>query len=256
MGRVNTELVTIAEGEAVVSTADLALGVDYPHKTVIRLVRDNKSDLSEFGRVRFENAPFDTSGGTQHREVALLNEQQATLLMTYMRNSEVVRKFKMRLVAHFYELRAQLQVPQTFSGALRLAADEHDKRLALQLHNQELTNQLQAQIAKVEFHDAVAGSDNLFSIKEAAALLGTGQNRLMAWLRDLNWVDNKNCPYQRKLDEGLMDRKLSQYQHKHLGTQYSVTPMITGKGLARLQKSLAENRDQSIANEEETKWRE
>jgi len=32
-----------------------------------------------------------------------------------------------------------------------------------------------------------------------------------------------------------MDRKLSQYQHPERGAQHSITPMITGKGLAKLQ---------------------
>ena len=61
---------------------------------MIRLVRDNLADFEEFGRVGFEIAPFETPGGVQHREVALLYEQQATLLVTYMRNGEVVREFQ------------------------------------------------------------------------------------------------------------------------------------------------------------------
>lgn len=236
MGEVSADLVAIAGGEPVASTTDIALGVGYPHKSVIRLVRDNQEDLAEFGRVRFETATFHTGGGPQSREVALLNEQQATLLMTYMRNSGVVRKFKKHLVASFYRLRDRNHAPQTFSDALRLAADEHDKRLELELQNQELTSQLQARTAKADFHDAVTGGPELFTVRDAAALLGTGQNRLMARLRDLGWVDGNNRPYQRKLDAGLMGSKLSRYQHPTRGSQTKVTPMITGKGMARLQR--------------------
>jgi hypothetical protein len=37
-----------------------------------------------------------------------LNEQQATLLMTYLRNSEKVRNFKKRLVKEFYRMREEI----------------------------------------------------------------------------------------------------------------------------------------------------
>ncbi|GAA4667244.1 hypothetical protein GCM10023262_15760 [Bartonella pachyuromydis] len=37
---------------------------------------------------------FGTKGGKQKRVIAILNEPQATLLMTYMRNNDMVRAFK------------------------------------------------------------------------------------------------------------------------------------------------------------------
>ena len=43
--------------------------------------------------------PSETAGGVQRREVAVLNEEHATLLMTHMRNSEVVRDLKKRLAS-------------------------------------------------------------------------------------------------------------------------------------------------------------
>lgn len=42
-------------------------------------------------------------------EVANLNEPQSTLLMTYMKNTEIVRTFKMTLVKGFYEAREMLR---------------------------------------------------------------------------------------------------------------------------------------------------
>ncbi|MCK7579849.1 MAG: hypothetical protein MZV65_31930 [Chromatiales bacterium] len=58
----------------------------------------------------------------------MLNQEQATLLMTYMRNSDVVRAFKKRLVKAFFEFARKAQspafaIPQTLPEALRLAAD-------------------------------------------------------------------------------------------------------------------------------------
>lgn len=37
-----------------------------------------------------------------------LNEQQATLLITYLKNTEPVRRFKMNLVKAFFEMREEL----------------------------------------------------------------------------------------------------------------------------------------------------
>lgn len=99
-----SNIVSIVNGEPLTTTTAIAAGTEAKHKAVIQLARTYKADLEEFGRVAFEMAPFETHGGIQHREVALLNEQQATLLMTYMRNSPVVRAFKKRLVKAFYDL--------------------------------------------------------------------------------------------------------------------------------------------------------
>lgn len=129
----NYEIVNKNEsGELVTTTVAIADGTDNDHASVIRLVRSYLSDIEEFGRVGFEIVPFETNGGQQVREVAFLNEQQSTLLITYMRNSEIVRTFKKRLVKAFYDKKSQ--VPQSFAEALRLAADkaEEVERLAIE----------------------------------------------------------------------------------------------------------------------------
>ena len=97
-------IVTLSGGMPVVSSTAIAEGIGREHESVIKLIRRNLGDFEEFGGVGFEIRPFETAGGTQNREIALLNEQQATLLMTYMRNNEVVRAFKKRLVRAFYEM--------------------------------------------------------------------------------------------------------------------------------------------------------
>ena len=89
-----TDSVVITDGEARVSTLTIAEGTENEHKNVLELVRAYQRDLEEFGRVAFETRPFETAGGVQSREVANLNDQQATLIMTYMKNTEIVRSFK------------------------------------------------------------------------------------------------------------------------------------------------------------------
>ncbi|WP_375642706.1 MULTISPECIES: Rha family transcriptional regulator [unclassified Bartonella] len=109
-------LVTINNaGIAVTTSLKIAEGVGNSHATVIRLLRKNIKDFEEFGRVGFEIVPFKTNGGCQKREIAILNESQATLLMTYMRNNNTVRAFKKALVKAFYELKSQSKNHDLFS---------------------------------------------------------------------------------------------------------------------------------------------
>jgi phage regulator Rha-like protein len=118
-----TEIVLLHHNEAMTTSLAISDGVELQHKNVIELVRKHAESLAEFGGVAFETRPFDTDGGTQWRDVAFLNEQQATLLITFMRNSAVVIKFKIALVKAFFELRdrvAAQQIPQP-SGQLFLS---------------------------------------------------------------------------------------------------------------------------------------
>lgn len=130
-------LVTIKDGDAVTPTTAIAAGTENEHASVIALVRKYHDDLCEFGRVRFEVDPFETAGGVQTREIALLTEPQATLLLTYMRNTEIVRAFKKKLVREFWELvqernRAKSSMPENYIEALEhLLASKRSEQLAL-----------------------------------------------------------------------------------------------------------------------------
>lgn len=94
------ELVFLNEdNEAVTTSLAIAEGAQVEHASVIKLVRNNLNDFNEFGLVRFEIRPrLKGQHGGGDTEYAILNEQQATLLFSYMRNSEIVKQFKIRLV--------------------------------------------------------------------------------------------------------------------------------------------------------------
>lgn len=96
---------TDENGVPTTSSMRVANGTRNEHRAVLQLIRENMADFEEFGGVAFEVQPFDTAGGVQHRRVAILNEEHATLLLTYMRNNDVVKDFKKRLVHAFSELR-------------------------------------------------------------------------------------------------------------------------------------------------------
>jgi len=85
----------IPNGEVRTTTLTIAEGTDFKHHAVIQLVRKYQCDLEAFGNAAFEMR-LNTQGSPT--EIAQLNEHQATLIMTYLRNSEIVRAFKIGLV--------------------------------------------------------------------------------------------------------------------------------------------------------------
>ncbi|NYZ70065.1 phage antirepressor KilAC domain-containing protein, partial [Endozoicomonas sp. SM1973] len=99
---------------------------------------------------------------------------------------------------------------------------------------QEQTKQIEVLTPKAEFHDQVIQSDDAITVAEAAKIMGTGRNRLFKFLRDIKWVTYFNEPYQRLIEKGYLDVKLSEFDHPSQGLKQSVTALITGKGLREL----------------------
>lgn len=80
----------------------IAQGTHNKHHAIQQLIRKYESDFSEFGKVAFEMRALQSG---QFTKVFLLNEEQATLLLTYLRNTKEIREFKKKLVSEFYKMR-------------------------------------------------------------------------------------------------------------------------------------------------------
>lgn len=104
-----SNLVEVSEDQPVTTSLIIAQVLNRPHHGVIQLVRTHEQSLNSFQRVAFQMQPFATAGGVQTCEVAILNEQQATLLISFMSNTPKVVDFKIRLVKAFYEMRQRLE---------------------------------------------------------------------------------------------------------------------------------------------------
>lgn len=98
-------LVVVVDGEPLASSETIAKGMKAKHKSVIQLIRQNSGLLSGFGTLAFE---MRKSGG-RPTEVAMLNEQQAALLISMMRNTPAVVAFKANLIREFFRMRDALQ---------------------------------------------------------------------------------------------------------------------------------------------------
>ena len=80
------------------------------HHTVTRLLRNHKERFTVFGFYGFEIHKLDGKG--RPKKVYRLNEQQATLLITYLDNTPQVIDFKTNLVKAFFEMRDELSKRQ------------------------------------------------------------------------------------------------------------------------------------------------
>lgn len=100
------EIVNVENGEPMTTTLQIALGLGLQHKNVMQMVRTYLPDFQEFGLVAFKTRARleGQHGGGDVRYVAF-NEQQATFLMTLLRNSPRVIEFKKALVKAFFETR-------------------------------------------------------------------------------------------------------------------------------------------------------
>lgn len=102
------ELVKIIKNEPFTDSMVIAEGTGNEHSSVTRILRNYVEDFKEFGNMRFLDLKSKNPQGGRPVKIYLLNEQQATLLMTYLGNSEIVRKFKKELVRQFYQMRQSI----------------------------------------------------------------------------------------------------------------------------------------------------
>ncbi|EEK2487465.1 Rha family transcriptional regulator [Campylobacter jejuni] len=127
--------------------------------SIQRLIRNYKQDLECFGKLGFE---LQKTAKT-NKKIYFLNEQQATLLLTYMKNSETVRSAKKILVSAFYQMKEKLK------------------------------NLEQEQMQKLAFHQSLGYKSQLKQQKEKY------ENKIKALKYDLE--KKKQLSFKRKLSE-------------------------------------------------------
>ena len=113
------------DGMPSVSHTIIAQNTNNEARSVRLLIENHLNDFEEFGVLSFEmTKPLNTDLGGRPSKIYYLNEPQATLLLTYLQNTPIVREFKKALVKEFYQLRDKsvINKEQNFSQALNLIA--------------------------------------------------------------------------------------------------------------------------------------
>ncbi len=91
--------------EPYTTSAIIAECAGIKHHAIQEHIRKQIARLEQFGKVSFKMRPLQS--GQQAKDY-ILNEQQATLLITFLKNTEQVANFKMNLVKAFFEMREEL----------------------------------------------------------------------------------------------------------------------------------------------------
>ncbi|EIX6110096.1 phage regulatory protein, partial [Campylobacter coli] len=117
--------------------------------SIQKLIRNYKQDLECFGELGFELQKI----AKTNKKIYFLNEQQATLLLTYMKNSESVRNAKKVLVFAFYQMKEKLRsLEQEQEKARFKSLSDENLRLNSLNHHQKIgyKSQLAQQKEKYE----------------------------------------------------------------------------------------------------------
>ena len=172
--------------------------------------------------------------GVQNRETWIINESGLYSLILGSKLPEA-KKFKHWVTSEVLPKIRQtggFNLPQSFSEALQLAADQAKQIELLEKKNNEL-------IPKAEFFDAVTDSKTAISIGETAKVLdaGIGQNKLFAFLRDNNILKSDNTPYQRYIDMGYF-RVVEQKYEVNGEIRISIKTLVFQKGIDFIRRLL------------------
>ena len=115
-----TSFIEEIDGQLVVSHHVIAIQTQVSEENVSRLIRKHRDSLEKFGVLGFEiravsETKLKENPDAKPTKIYYLNEQQATLLLTFMRNNEIVIEFKVRLVEDFFKMREALKSQKVVS---------------------------------------------------------------------------------------------------------------------------------------------
>lgn len=103
------ELTFVYKEKAFTNSLIISKGAGVDHRSTYLLIEKYKTELEEFGRISFQMTPLETNGGIQKVKVYRLNEEQATFLISLMKNTKPVVDFKKELVKQFYMMKSYIQ---------------------------------------------------------------------------------------------------------------------------------------------------
>ena len=122
-------------------------------------------------------------------------------------------------------------LPKSYAEALRELASTVER-----VEQQQVV--IDAMKPKADFHDAVAEAENCQEMQVVAKVLGTGRTRLFYQLRQRGLLMQGNLPYQQYIDDGYFRVVERVWRDPEQKPHTTFKTLVTGKGLAYIQKLL------------------
>ncbi len=142
------QLITIQNNKPTVSAITIADNTNNQYKSIRDLITKFSNELEEFGELNVTDLKSATDAlgrKNKPKTVALLNESQAIFLMTLLKNSSKVVKFKVLLVKEFHSLKNSKGL-QGRVGGLTRANYSYKKYINKLLNDIKLLENKQKQI--------------------------------------------------------------------------------------------------------------
>lgn len=228
-------LIKVGEKEYMTSK-EIAEVTGKEHKIVMRDIRNLIDQLGENNGYIFVLVEYTDLKG-EKRPMYKLDKKSCLLLSSGY--SVILRS---KIIDRWEELEKEKRsgnfvIPSTFSEALMLAAKQAEEI-------EEKNKLLLEQTPKVEFYNAVTGSEDTIDMRTVATVLnmGIGRNKIFEVLRDKRVLDRKNMPYQKYIDLGYFRTVETQYTKSDGTNCINIKAVVFQKGLDFIRKTLTLNK--------------
>jgi Rha family phage regulatory protein len=210
------------------------------HSNVMRDIRNILEQLEEKHKFNFELMFKITKLGNnaERKDPYYLLTKKDSLLLA----SGYDANLRAKIINRWEELEKEKRfgnfvIPSTFSEALMLAAKQAEEI-------EEKNKLLLEQTPKVEFYNAVTGSEDTIDMRTVATVLnmGIGRNKIFEVLRDKRVLDRKNMPYQKYIDLGYFRTVETQYTKSDGTNCINIKTVVFQKGLDFIRKTLTLNK--------------
>jgi Rha family phage regulatory protein len=210
------------------------------HSNVMRDIRNILEQLEEKHKFNFELMFKITKLGNnaERKDPYYLLTKKDSLLLA----SGYDANLRAKIINRWEELEKEKRfgnfvIPSTFSEALMLEAKQAEEI-------EEKNKLLLEQTPKVEFYNAVTGSEDTIDMRTVATVLnmGIGRNKIFEVLRDKRVLDRKNMPYQKYIDLGYFRTVETQYTKSDGTNCINIKTVVFQKGLDFIRKTLTLNK--------------
>mgnify|MGYP002136557094 FL=1 len=232
----NVELPVVEiEGQRVVTLSMVDKVHQRPEGTARKRFNDHKPRFIKTEDFFVRNTDEARQMGFTAPNGLILLTESGYLMLVKSFTDDLAWEVQRKLVNSYFRVR------EAVSDLTTALADPAKLRTALLAYTEKvmvLEAKVQEQAPKAQFHDAVTEAINCQSVQEIAKVLGTGPNRLFKFLREEGLLMRDNLPYQKHLDAGLFRVVEKQYNDGRGESHTYTRTLVTGKGLAYIQKRL------------------
>lgn len=218
-------VVSIVNGNAVALSTDVAAYFGKRHDDVLKSIRILLSELGEEHARNFAAMSLDVgigNGATRKRPAYRMTRDGFTLLAMGFTGSKALQ-FKLAYIDAFNKMEAELssrrvkpefQIPQTFSEALRLAADLEEQRAIEEQKRITAESALAVAEPKAVALERISVSSGSLCITDAAKVLQVKPKELFQHLSAQKWIYKRGgvgtwIAFQDKIQGGFLEQKVT-----------------------------------------------